>query len=161
MNAIATIRSAPGLESYLERLEARLEASVASHPGLVAEVGTETLSAGGKRLRPAPVFLAAPAELRDGERVVVHLARNEVADDEIVAFKDLVRRRWLVDPSRDRLEVADVERVRVQAPVPADHIERMERRRVDSPGDPTRAGATMLDVDLRRSVGALADVLRQ
>lgn len=70
MNAIATIRSAPGLESYLERLEARLEASVASHPGLVAEVGTDTLSAGGKRLRPVLVFLAAPAALRDDERVV-------------------------------------------------------------------------------------------
>ena len=34
--------------------------SVASHPGLVAEVGTETLAAGGKRLRPVLVFLSTP-----------------------------------------------------------------------------------------------------
>jgi geranylgeranyl pyrophosphate synthase len=70
VNAIATIRSSPGLEDYLGRLEARLEAAVAAYPGLVAEVGTETLAAGGKRLRPALTFLATPAELRDGERAV-------------------------------------------------------------------------------------------
>ncbi len=47
MNALATIRQAPGLDSYLEELEARLEAAVASHPGLVAAVSTEALAAGG------------------------------------------------------------------------------------------------------------------
>jgi geranylgeranyl pyrophosphate synthase len=99
VNAIATIRSAPGLESYLECLEARLEASVASHPGLVAEVGTETLSAGGKRLRPALVFLAAPPELRDRERVVaagvavelVHMAT--LVHDDMLDGADLRRGR--------------------------------------------------------------------
>ena len=70
MNAIATIRSAPGLESYLDRLEARLEESVGSHAGLVAEVGAETLAAGGKRLRPALVFLAAPPLERADDRVI-------------------------------------------------------------------------------------------
>jgi geranylgeranyl pyrophosphate synthase len=70
VNAIATIRSAPGLEDYLERLELRLERAVASHPGLVAEVATETLAAGGKRLRPVLTFLASPPELRDGEGIV-------------------------------------------------------------------------------------------
>jgi geranylgeranyl pyrophosphate synthase len=99
VNAIATIRSAPGLESYLERLEARLEASVASHPGLVAEVGTETLSAGGKRLRPALVFLAAPPELRDRERAIaagvavelVHMAT--LVHDDMLDGADLRRGR--------------------------------------------------------------------
>ena len=33
---------------------------VATHPGLVAAVGNEALAAGGKRLRPALVFLSAP-----------------------------------------------------------------------------------------------------
>lgn len=70
MNAIATIRSAPGLEDYLRRLEARLERVVTSHPGLVAEVATETLAAGGKRLRPVLTFLAAPPERRDGDAIV-------------------------------------------------------------------------------------------
>jgi len=99
VNAIATIRSAPGLESYLERLEARLEASVASHPGLVAEVGSETLAAGGKRLRPALVFLATPPELRDRERVVaagvavelVHMAT--LVHDDMLDGADLRRGR--------------------------------------------------------------------
>ena len=105
MNAIATIRSAPGLESYLERLEARLEASVASHPGVVAEVGTETLVAGGKRLRPVLVFLAAPPKLRRSDRVVaagaavelVHMAT--LVHDDMLDGADLRRGRptaWAV-----------------------------------------------------------------
>ncbi len=99
MNAIATIRSAPGLESYLERLEARLEASVASHPGLVAEVGNETLSAGGKRLRPVLVFLAAPPSCREHDRTVaagvavelIHMAT--LVHDDMLDGADLRRGR--------------------------------------------------------------------
>jgi geranylgeranyl pyrophosphate synthase len=49
----------PGLAAYLDAVEARLEDAVASHPGLVAEVGAEALGAGGKRLRPVLVFLSA------------------------------------------------------------------------------------------------------
>ncbi|HET7573317.1 MAG TPA: polyprenyl synthetase family protein [Gaiellaceae bacterium] len=63
MNATATldgIRAVPGLEKYLDELEERLARSVASHPGLVAAVGNEALAAGGKRLRPALVFLSTP-----------------------------------------------------------------------------------------------------
>jgi geranylgeranyl pyrophosphate synthase len=50
----------PGLEAYLDALEERLARTVASHPGLVAAVGNEALAAGGKRLRPALVFLSTP-----------------------------------------------------------------------------------------------------
>jgi geranylgeranyl pyrophosphate synthase len=50
----------PGLDDYLDALEERLARSVASHPGLVAAVGNEALAAGGKRLRPALVFLSSP-----------------------------------------------------------------------------------------------------
>ena len=60
MTVLASIREAPGLESYLDELEERLEGTVASHPGLVASVGNEALAAGGKRLRPTLVFLSAP-----------------------------------------------------------------------------------------------------
>jgi geranylgeranyl pyrophosphate synthase len=56
MTAIA----APGLELYLAELEDRLERAVASHPGVVAEVGADAISAGGKRLRPLLVFLSSP-----------------------------------------------------------------------------------------------------
>jgi len=57
---LASIRATDGLEEYLDALEERLARTVASHPGLVAAVGNEALAAGGKRLRPALVFLATP-----------------------------------------------------------------------------------------------------
>jgi octaprenyl-diphosphate synthase len=59
VSALASIRQAPGLEEYLDELELQLEEAVDSHRGLVAAVGAEALAAGGKRLRPALVFLAA------------------------------------------------------------------------------------------------------
>ena len=58
--SLATIRESPGLDAYLEDLEERLTAAVQAQPGLVAAVGGEALVAGGKRLRPLLVFLAAP-----------------------------------------------------------------------------------------------------
>ncbi len=51
--------------------------------------------------------------------------RAEAAHDEAVALERLVHRRRLMHPSDDRLEVVDVERPRVEVPVPSDHIERM------------------------------------
>jgi geranylgeranyl pyrophosphate synthase len=57
---LASIRATAGLEEYLDALEERLARSVASHPGIVAAVGNEALAAGGKRLRPALVFLTTP-----------------------------------------------------------------------------------------------------
>ena len=58
MTTLAAIRETPGLDSYLDELEERLRRAVRGR-GLVAEVSTEALSAGGKRLRPLLVFLAA------------------------------------------------------------------------------------------------------
>jgi len=84
--SLATIRETPGLDAYLEDLEERLTESVAAYPGLVAEVGGDALSAGGKRLRPLLVFLAsAPSEapLEAGVAVeLVHMA-TLVHDDVI------------------------------------------------------------------------------
>jgi geranylgeranyl pyrophosphate synthase len=60
MSALATIRETPGLDAYLDELEERLEATVQTHPGLVASVAADALAAGGKRLRPLLVFLASP-----------------------------------------------------------------------------------------------------
>jgi geranylgeranyl pyrophosphate synthase len=76
--SLATIRETPGLDAYLEDLEVRLAESVDAYPGLVADVGGEALSAGGKRLRPLLVFLAArpgSAPLAGGVAVeLVHMA---------------------------------------------------------------------------------------
>jgi geranylgeranyl pyrophosphate synthase len=60
--ALTEIRTAPGLDSYLDALEARLERAVEAHPGVVAAVGKESLAAGGKRLRPVIVFLSSPED---------------------------------------------------------------------------------------------------
>jgi geranylgeranyl pyrophosphate synthase len=60
VTAITALRHAPGLDAYLEELEERLERTVTSHRGVVAEIAAEALSAGGKRLRPLLVYLASP-----------------------------------------------------------------------------------------------------
>src|SRR5207253_3285349 len=60
VTALEEFRSVSGLDDYLDALEERLARTVATHPGLVAAVGNEALAAGGKRLRPALVFLSAP-----------------------------------------------------------------------------------------------------
>ena len=57
-----TTSATAGLEVYLAELEERLERAVGSHAGIVAEVGAEAISAGGKRLRPLLVFLSSPPE---------------------------------------------------------------------------------------------------
>jgi geranylgeranyl pyrophosphate synthase len=83
MMALAAVEGAPGLGPYLEELENRLRVTVASHPGTVADAGASALNAGGKRLRPLLVFLAADGEpsLEAGVAVeLVHMA-SLVHDD--------------------------------------------------------------------------------
>jgi geranylgeranyl pyrophosphate synthase len=79
MTVLASIKEAPGLESYLDELEERLQDTVASHPGIVATVGADALAAGGKRLRPMLVFLSSrpdtPPPLAAGVAVeLIHMA---------------------------------------------------------------------------------------
>jgi geranylgeranyl pyrophosphate synthase len=54
----------------MARLERRLEALACSHGELLAEHAGSTIRAGGKRLRPLLVFLAAGAPPKDGEGVL-------------------------------------------------------------------------------------------
>jgi len=99
VNALATVRSAPGLDEFLDRLEDRLQDSVQSHPGLVGAIGSDTLSAGGKRLRPVLVFLCTPPGRRADERAVaggtavelVHMAT--LVHDDLLDGADLRRGR--------------------------------------------------------------------
>ncbi|MGH3016542.1 MAG: polyprenyl synthetase family protein, partial [Gaiellaceae bacterium] len=84
------MRAAPGLDAYLDDVEARLELAVRRYPGLVAEAGAEAL-AGGKRLRPLLVYLAAPLDhpppIEAGVAVeLVHMA-TLVHDDLIDAAR--------------------------------------------------------------------------
>jgi geranylgeranyl pyrophosphate synthase len=62
MTTLEDVRRLPGLDFYLEQVEGRLAAAVASYPGRVAAVGFDALASGGKRLRPLLAFLAAPPD---------------------------------------------------------------------------------------------------
>ena len=57
--------------------------------------------------------------------VEIEWARAERADDEVRPLEGLVHRRRRMGPLQHRLEVGDVERVGVQAPVPAHDVERV------------------------------------
>jgi geranylgeranyl pyrophosphate synthase len=96
MSAIATVHAAAGLDSYLEELEDRLCEAVASRPGLVAEIGAEALTSGGKRLRPLLVFLTAAPEddppLAAGVAIeLVHMA--SLVHDDLIDGAELRRGR--------------------------------------------------------------------
>jgi geranylgeranyl pyrophosphate synthase len=86
--SLATIRESPGLDAFLEDLEERLGAAVEAYPGLVAEVGGEALAAGGKRLRPLLVFLAAPP----GEAPLAAGAAVELVHTATLVHDDLIDR---------------------------------------------------------------------
>lgn len=60
MDSLTGLPETDGLDGYLDQVERRLLAAVKKHPGLAASVGEEAIAAGGKRLRPLLVFLAAP-----------------------------------------------------------------------------------------------------
>jgi geranylgeranyl pyrophosphate synthase len=92
VNALATLRSSPGLETYLELLEERLEESLAAAGSLVGEIGGETLAAGGKRLRPVLVFLSTPEEHRVGPRAVAGGAAVELVHMATLVHDDLLDR---------------------------------------------------------------------
>jgi geranylgeranyl pyrophosphate synthase len=99
VSALAAVREAPGLERYLELLEERLEETVAAYPGRLGDIGSDTLAAGGKRLRPLLVFLSTPPCERDSERSVaggtavelVHMAT--LVHDDLLDSADLRRGR--------------------------------------------------------------------
>jgi geranylgeranyl pyrophosphate synthase len=69
------VRTAQGLDSYLDEVEERLSEAVSAYPGLVGRVSEGALAAGGKRLRPALAFLSSPldAEPPVGAGVAVEL----------------------------------------------------------------------------------------
>jgi len=86
---LQAVRSAPGLAEYLAEVEDLLGRSVAGHPGLVARVGAEALTAGGKRLRPMLVFLSSPP---DAEPSVAAGAAVELVHMATLVHDDLIDR---------------------------------------------------------------------
>jgi geranylgeranyl pyrophosphate synthase len=79
------VRSSPGLASYLEAVELRLDSLLGDGGGVIDRATSQTLHAGGKRMRPLLVFLCSPidrpAPVAAGVAVeLVHLA-SLVHDD--------------------------------------------------------------------------------
>lgn len=92
MTALATLRSEPGLDDYLAALELRLEHAVRAHGGRATEIASETLGAGGKRLRPLLVFLATPRHLRETGNVLAAGAAVELVHMATLVHDDLLDR---------------------------------------------------------------------
>ena len=92
MTALAALRSEPGLDEYLAALEARLAHAVRAHGGRVGEIASETLGAGGKRLRPLLVFLATPPDLRASDRALAAGAAVELVHMATLVHDDLLDR---------------------------------------------------------------------
>jgi geranylgeranyl pyrophosphate synthase len=90
VSALATVREAPGLDRYLALLEDRLEASVAAYPGRLGDIAAETLTAGGKRLRPLLVFLSTSAVERESERAVAGGVAVELVHMATLVHDDLL-----------------------------------------------------------------------
>ena len=99
MNALTAIRSDPNLERYLLRLEEHLAEAIAIHPGVLADVATESFNAGGKRLRPVLTYLCADPERRASDVCVsagaavelIHMAT--LIHDDMLDGADLRRGR--------------------------------------------------------------------
>jgi geranylgeranyl pyrophosphate synthase len=146
---------------FLDELEERLRDAVADRPGLVAQVGSESLAAGGKRLRPLLVHLTTSDReraLRGGVALeLVHMA--SLVHDDVIDRAELRRGRqtaWYAHGehaartagdflfARAFAEVAaagEVEDVRVlsRACLALVRGEAMQRRQLHDPDTPLRA----------------------
>jgi geranylgeranyl pyrophosphate synthase len=95
VSALATVRAAPGLDAYMEELDARLGDAVSARGGLVADIGAEALASGGKRMRPLLVFLTASDDadpLPSGVAIeLVHMA--SLVHDDLIDGAELRRGR--------------------------------------------------------------------
>jgi geranylgeranyl pyrophosphate synthase len=96
VSALQTVRATEGLAEYLGAVERRLADVVDAHPGIVASVGSDALSAGGKRLRPTLTFLSAaphaePPVVEGAAVELVHMAT--LVHDDIVDGAHLRRGR--------------------------------------------------------------------
>ncbi len=75
-------------QPYLDELEERLHAAVASQPGLVERVGAEAVDAGGKRMRPLLIYLVSD----DPERALRCSIAIELVHTATLVHDDLIDR---------------------------------------------------------------------
>lgn len=80
--------------------------------------------------------------------MVVDLAWDEVADDEVATFEDLMRWGWLMDLAGNRHEVVDAQSVGIQTTVPAHDVEGVVRKQMNGASGTASTRPPVLDVDL-------------
>ncbi len=98
-----------GTARVMSRVEGRMVALVASHGQLLARHGAQTITAGGKRLRPLLVCIAAGVPVSESDALVraavavelVHAAT--LVHDDVIDGADLRRGRPTVVASGGRL----------------------------------------------------------
>lgn len=118
MNTIgyADLLAHPDINNYLERVEKRLAHDVAWAGGPTSATAAETLSAGGKRLRPVLVMLSATAAEQSSENLVragsavelIHMAT--LVHDDVLDHASLRRGRptvWAQHGERIAVAVGD------------------------------------------------------
>jgi geranylgeranyl pyrophosphate synthase len=90
--AVAAVISAGGahVPELMERLERRLQELVRSHGPLLAEHAGSTIAAGGKRLRPLLVFVAAGPEPRDRDGVLRAAVAVELVHSATLVHDDVL-----------------------------------------------------------------------
>jgi geranylgeranyl pyrophosphate synthase len=90
MSATARVLAVEGAAEFVGAVETKLHEAVAAHDGTVAETGSQTLRAGGKRLRPLLTYLCSPPAGRGRPELVtagcavelIHMA-TLVHDDQL------------------------------------------------------------------------------
>ena len=108
MSVLAAVRETPGLDSYLDEVEARLAEVVADYPGAAAAVGAEAIAAGGKRIRPLLCFLSA----RDGAPPVAAGVAIELVHTASLVHDDVVDRARMRRGRRTAWAAHGVDRAR-------------------------------------------------
>ena len=90
--SVAAVIEAGGahVPELMERLEARLQELARSHGAVLAEHAGETIAAGGKRLRPLLVFVAAGPSPRDPDGVLRAAVAVELVHSETLVHDDVL-----------------------------------------------------------------------
>jgi geranylgeranyl pyrophosphate synthase len=90
--AVAAVISAGGahVPELMERLELRLQELARSHGPVLAEHAGSTIAAGGKRLRPLLVFVAAGPEPRDRDGVLRAAVAVELVHSATLVHDDVL-----------------------------------------------------------------------
>ena len=97
MSALATVLDAGGASTsvLLERVEERMRELIGGHGAVLARYAGQTIAAGGKRLRPLLVGLAAGVPVPDSERLVRAAVAVELVHAASLVHDDVLARAAL------------------------------------------------------------------